>query len=121
MFGFWRKAKQNGKEITEAVIDDLSELLIALTVEVAAATGCMDDEIKNLALMRHAGTMRIGFEMIRAGYHPREVDDPVAANAARLAHAAVNTAILTSKLDLENVAGDLRNLLSVQPAICRPT
>jgi hypothetical protein len=111
MLGFWRKAKQNGKEITKSVIDDLCELLISLTCEIGVATGCMDDEVKYAALMQHSGTMRIGFEMILAGYHPREVDDPLAAGAARLAHAAVNKAILTSKLDMEKIADDLRYLL----------
>jgi hypothetical protein len=111
MLGFWRKAKQDAQETTESVIDDLCQLLIILTYEIGVATGCMDDEVKNAALTQHSGMIRIGFEMIRAGDHPREISDPLVSGAARLAHDAINRAILTSKFDREKMADDLRCLL----------
>ena len=111
MFGFWRKAKQDAQAIRNEVIDDLSRLFVHVTYAVGIDHGCDKDEAKNKVLFDRQGWMVQGFEAIRAGAHPKEIAEPRAKAAAEVAKIAINTAILTSKLDMEKIAAELRFIL----------
>jgi len=111
MFGFWRKAKQNAQQIGNEVTDDLGHLLVRVTYGVAIARGYKEGEPQTQDLLERQGRMVQGFEAIRAGYHPKEIAEPRSKAAAEVARTAVNTAILTSKLDMERIADDLRYIL----------
>ena len=111
MFGFWRKAKQDAEEFRNEVTDDLRHLLVRVTYGVAIARGYKEDQPQTQALLERQGWMVQGFEAIRAGYHPKEIAEPRSKAAAEVAKTAVNTAILTSKLDMEKIADDLRYIL----------
>jgi hypothetical protein len=111
MFGWWRKAKQDAQAIRYEVIDDLSRVFVHVTYAVGVAHGCDKDEAKHRTLLERQGSMVQGIELIRQGAHPKEIPEPRAKAAASVAWAAVNTAILTGKLDLEKIAAELQFIL----------
>jgi hypothetical protein len=111
MFGFWRKAKQDVQELVNEVTDDLGHLLVRVAHSVATDRGYKEGEPQTQALLERQGSMVQGFEAIRTGYHPKEIAEPRSKAAAEIAKTAVNTAILTGKLDMEKLADDLRDIL----------
>lgn len=113
MFKFLKKAKADAAAIREEVYEHICFLVTRVATELAFAHDITGDCPERNDLMARALQIRSAFELVRLGAHPSEFQtaEPLARVAAKVAHDAINEALLTGRNDNEKLIGKIRRLL----------
>jgi len=112
MFNWWRKAKKDAAAVRLEVYDHLRALLSQVTYELIRRHNITEQHPDTKDMMARTAPIIFGFEMVREGGHPSEIRDieSLTHAAAKVAHDAVNEAILKRRIDNEVLIGKLRRL-----------